>query len=141
MTMDDKAAVKEINARFYEALSAQDLAAMETVWLHEPWVRCVHPGWEMLTGWQSIRKSWANIFKNTSYLKIHASKVTVHASGDVAWVVCTENIASAQDANYQTATALATNVYHRFGTGWLLVHHHASPVTVNVPVQTSESIQ
>ncbi len=64
MSMDDKAAVKEINARFYEALSAQDLAAMETVWLHEPWVRCVHPGWEMLTGWQSIRKSWSNIFKN-----------------------------------------------------------------------------
>jgi ketosteroid isomerase-like protein len=114
---------------------------MEAVWLHEPWVRCVHPGWEMLTGWQSIRKSWSNIFKNAAYLKIHASKVTVHASGDVAWVVCTENIASAQDANYQTATALATNVYHKVGAAWLLVHHHASPVTVNVPVQTSESIQ
>ena len=52
--------------------------AMEAVWLHEPWVRCVHPGWEMLTGWQSIRKSWSNIFKNAAYLKIHVSKVTVH---------------------------------------------------------------
>jgi ketosteroid isomerase-like protein len=141
MSMDDKAAVKEVNARFYEALSAQDMVAMEAVWLHEPWVRCVHPGWELLTGWQSIRKSWSNIFKNTAYLKIHVSKVTIHTSGEVAWVVCTENIASAQDANYQTATALATNVYHKVGAVWLLVHHHASPVTVNVPVQTSESIQ
>jgi ketosteroid isomerase-like protein len=141
MSMDDKAAVQEVNAKFYEALSAQDLGAMEALWLHEPWVRCVHPGWEMLTGWQSIRKSWSNIFKNTTYLKIYASKVTIHTNEAVAWVVCTENIASAQDANYQTATALATNIYQRIGTRWLMVHHHASPVTVNAPVQTSESIQ
>ena len=139
--MDSKTAVKEVNAKFYEALSAQDLGAMDAIWLHEPWVRCVHPGWEMLTGWQSIRKSWANIFKNTTYLKIYASQITVHANEEVAWVVCTENIASAQDANYQTATALATNIYQRVGTQWLLVHHHASPIPMIVPDASSDVIQ
>lgn len=139
--MDDKAGVREANIRFYEALSAQDLEAMEAVWLHEAWVCCIHPGWEMLTGWRSIRRSWSNIFRNAAYLRIHASKVSVHINENVAWVVCTENIASAQDANYQTATALATNIFHKVDSSWLLVHHHASPATLNAPVQTPESIQ
>jgi ketosteroid isomerase-like protein len=56
-------------------------------------------------------------------------------------VVCTENIASAHDANYQIATAQATNIYHKVNDEWFLVHHHASPVTVDTPLEGSETIQ
>ena len=59
----------------------------------------------------------------------------------LAWVVCTENIASAHEADYQTATALATNIFHKVNGQWLLAHHHASPIAVNEPIQASDSIQ
>jgi ketosteroid isomerase-like protein len=139
--MDDCLEVKESNARFYEALSTQNLPQMEAVWLHEPWTKCVHPGWEILVGWEKIRESWDNIFRNTEYLKISVTNVSIQIEKDVAWVVCTENIASAREADYQTATAQATNIYYKVNDQWFLVHHHASPATVNAPVEAPESIQ
>jgi ketosteroid isomerase-like protein len=139
--MDDRAAIKEANASFYEALSSQNLEAMDAIWIHESWSRCVHPGWQILKGWESIRQSWSSIFKNAEYLKIHISNLTIHVGSDIAWVVCTENIASAHEADYQTATALATNIFHKVKGTWLLAHHHASPVAVSAPVQASDSIQ
>src|SRR5215831_18394010 len=125
--MDDQTKVKEANARFYEAVSSQSLAEIEAVWSHAPWVKCVHPGWELLVGWQQVRESWDNIFRNAEYLRITISNVAIQIHSEVAWVVCTENIASAHEANYQTATAQATNIYHKIDGAWLLVHHHASP--------------
>lgn len=139
--MNDRGAVKEANGRFYEALSNQDLEAMDAVWLHEPWTRCIHPGWEILKGWEAIRRSWSSIFKNAEYLKIRISNIAIQVGTDIAWVICTENIASAHQAEYQTATALATNIFHKVNGQWLLVHHHASPVSVSTPAQVSESIQ
>ncbi|MEJ7641077.1 MAG: nuclear transport factor 2 family protein [Candidatus Nitrosocosmicus sp.] len=26
---------------------------------------CIHPGWDLLTGWLGIRESWVAIFQNT----------------------------------------------------------------------------
>ena len=83
--MDERIAVKEANSHFYEALSSQNLEAMDAVWLHESWARCVHPGWEILKGWEAIRKSWASIFKNAEYLKIRISNVNIQMGADVAW--------------------------------------------------------
>jgi ketosteroid isomerase-like protein len=139
--MDDQVEIKEANARFYEAVSSQSLSQMEAVWLHTPWTKCVHPGWELLTGWDKIRKSWEDIFRNAGYLRVTISNLSIQVRNDVAWVVCTENIASAHETNYQTATAQATNIFHKVEQAWFLVHHHASPVKVNEPVEASESIQ
>ena len=48
---DQREALREANAAFYGAVEELDLAAMERVWLHESWVRCIHPGWDLLVGW------------------------------------------------------------------------------------------
>jgi ketosteroid isomerase-like protein len=139
--MDDQTQVKEANARFYEAVSSQSLEQIDAVWSHASWIKCVHPGWELLVGWQKIRESWENIFRNAEYLRITISNVAIEIRSEVAWVVCTENIASAHEANYQTATAQATNIYHKIEGVWLLVHHHASPAIVNEPLEAPQSIQ
>jgi ketosteroid isomerase-like protein len=139
--MDDQTQVQEANARFYEAVSSQSLAQIDAVWSHASWIKCVHPGWELLVGWQKIRESWENIFRNAEYLRIMISNVAIEIRSEVAWVVCTENIASAHEANYQTATAQATNIYHKIEGVWLLVHHHASPAIVNEPLEAPQSIQ
>ena len=120
------------NRRFYRAVSDQSLRAMGSVWLKEPWVKCVHPSWELLTGWKRIRKSWATIFRNTEHMKIRATEVSIRVSGDFAWVSCLENIESYRNANFSRSQAQGTNLFFRVKGKWCLVHHHASPITVRV---------
>ena len=124
--------VFRVNRRFYQAVSDQSLRAMGKVWLQEPWVQCVHPSWELLTGWKRIRQSWATIFRNTEHMKIRASEVSIRVNGDFAWVSCLENIESFQNANFSRSQAQGTNLFFRVEGQWRLVHHHASPVTVRV---------
>ena len=118
------------NRRFYQAVSDQSLRAMGKVWLQESWVKCVHPSWELLTGWNRIRKSWATIFRNTEHMKIRASQVSIRLNGDFAWVSCLENIESYRNANFSRSQAQGTNLFFRVKGKWRLVHHHASPITV-----------
>lgn len=124
--------VFRVNRRFYQAVSDQSLRAIGKVWLQEPWVQCVHPSWELLTGWKRIRKSWSTIFRNTEHMKIRASEVSIRVSGDFAWVSCLENIESFRNANFSRSQAQGTNLFFRVKGKWYLVHHHASPITVRV---------
>ncbi len=124
--------VFRVNRRFYQAVSDQSLRAMGNVWLKEPWVKCVHPSWELLTGWKRIRKSWATIFRNTEHMKIRAAEVSIRVNGDFAWVSCLENIESYRNANFSRSQAQGTNLFFRVKGRWYLVHHHASPITVRV---------
>ena len=124
--------VFRVNRRFYRAVSDQSLRAMGRVWLQEPWVQCVHPSWELLTGWKRIRKSWATIFRNTEHMKIRETEVSIRVNGDFAWVSCLENIESYRNANFSRSQAQGTNLFFRVKGKWHLVHHHASPITVRV---------
>ncbi|HEU4370181.1 MAG TPA: nuclear transport factor 2 family protein [Methylomirabilota bacterium] len=131
--MSDAAAVEGANARFYRAFEALDLAAMDQVWAHGEHVRCVHPGWALLCGWDAVRESWQRIFAGTAEMRFTLSEVNVNASGDLAWVTCTENILSEAGGRVSVTAILATNLFERDGGGWRLVHHHASPVLAPSP--------
>ena len=75
------------NRRFYTAMDSLDLEGMEAVWLHADWVKCVHPGWELLEGWEEVRESWKRIFANTQRMQVIVSDVQVQVDGALAWVV------------------------------------------------------
>src|SRR5687767_6488916 len=90
-------ALAEANARFYRAIEELDLPGMDSLWLHESWVRCIHPGWDVIVGWDSIRESWERIFANTSWIRVTPTAVDVQVHGSVGMVGCTENITSPQD--------------------------------------------
>jgi ketosteroid isomerase-like protein len=130
-----KEELREANDRFYHALEALDLAAMERLWLHEPWVRCIHPGGDVLVGWESVRDSWARIFQDTPWIRVTATQVQVQVFADVALVGCAENITTGSNGDVGVAVAQATNLFQRTSEGWKLVHHHASsaPVLVTQP--------
>src|SRR3990172_5044392 len=55
---DDIAEVEEAHARFYRAFEGLDLQEMETVWARGEHVRCIHPAWGLLVGWEAVRASW-----------------------------------------------------------------------------------
>ncbi|HLC41746.1 MAG TPA: nuclear transport factor 2 family protein [Methylomirabilota bacterium] len=130
MTPDDEAEaeVLEVNDRFYRAFESLDLAEMESVWAKEPHVRCVHPGWSLLSGWEAVRGSWEAIFRNTVEIRFTIRDVQVHIEGMVAWLTCTEDILSETRGNIGVTSALATNIFERRGGRWLMIHHHSSHV-------------
>ena len=120
--------IEAANRRFYRAFEALDLAQMDAAWVHAEYVRCVHPGWPLLTGWEAVRDSWRVIFANTEEMSFTLGDVNVVASTSVGWVTCTEHILSGIRGRIGVTSVLATNVFEHGADGWLMVHHHASHV-------------
>ena len=125
---DDVAEIEEANARFYRAFEGLDLREMEVVWARGEHVKCIHPGWGLLVGWEAVRASWETIFKNTVEIRFTLGDVVVHVEGNLAWVTCTENILSQVGGNISVTSLLATNLFERRGDAWLMIHHHASHI-------------
>jgi ketosteroid isomerase-like protein len=124
----DPEAVRAANEGFYRAFESLSLGAMDDVWAHDAHVACIHPGWPRLSGWEAVRDSWDAIFRNTLEMRFTITDVQLEVGGDLAWVLCTENILSQAGESLSVTAILATNVFERRGAGWLLVHHHASHV-------------
>jgi ketosteroid isomerase-like protein len=135
--MGGPADVAEANARFYRAFEALDPVAMDAVWAHDDEVKCIHPGWPLLTGWAAVRESWHRIFENTEEMRFTVSDVQVVQVGNLGWVTCTENILSDVRGRVAVTAILATNLFARDATGWRMIHHHASHVMG--PAPTAES--
>ncbi len=120
--------VTEANRKFYVAFESLDIARMDEVWAHQDYVTCIHPGWTIRSGWPAVRDSWVLIFNNTFSMKFELADVMVQVAGDIAWVLCVENLITQQSDEAQQAKVLATNLYERIGDEWLLIHHHGSAV-------------
>ena len=125
--MTDPEQVVEANLKFYFALESQDIDLMDEVWATDASAICVHPGWTRLAGWENIRASWEQMFRNNnSIMRIDVSEVSVEVQGSTAWVSCLESIATATGDRVKRAQAYATNVFVFEDDRWLLVLHHAS---------------
>jgi ketosteroid isomerase-like protein len=127
--MDERSAVIAANDAFYRAFESLDLTRMEMVWLHASSITCVHPGWRLLTGWGPVMESWQRIFANTLAMDFSVTDARAEVVGDVAWVVCVENLESAHRDQTATAQLQATNIFRRHDGHWWLVHHHASAIS------------
>jgi ketosteroid isomerase-like protein len=101
---------------------------MDEVWAHLEYVTCMHPGWTLRSDWPNVRDSWVLIFNNTFSMKFELTEVMVQVAGDMAWVICIENITTQQSDEPQQARVLATNLFERIGDEWLMIHHHGSAV-------------
>jgi ketosteroid isomerase-like protein len=86
----------------------------------------------VLIGWDSIRRSWDQIFAGTGWIRVTATDVEVVSMGAHGLVVCAENISAQNHDQVGVAVAQATNVYKKTAEGWRMIHHHASPAPVEV---------
>lgn len=127
----------QANQAFYVAFESLDIEKMDDVWAHDDDVQCVHPGWDLLIGWEEIRERWARIFANAKRVKIALSSVWVRIEGTVGWVACTEHVTTAFTEGFDEAVVQATNIFVRRDGRWLLVVHHASPL----PTPSSATVQ
>ena len=58
--------VNKANAEFYNAFESLSIEIMDKLWKHDEVVICIHPGWDLFTGWLAIRESWITIFSSYS---------------------------------------------------------------------------
>ena len=113
---------EEVDAVFYEAFTRCDPEVMADLWADEG-VACVHPGAGAIVEYDAIVRSWANIFSNARSTHIKATVINRAVSNELAvYVVAEEMLSSGTVA----AVVLATNVYRKFDSGWLMIEHHAS---------------
>lgn len=126
--MDEVQAVRAANERFYAALNAFDIKAMDEVWANEESAVCVHPGREAIIGYERIRQSWLLIFAAPGRMSVAASNERVQLDGDTAWVICTETISLMTEEGLAAAAAQATNIFRKVGGRWRMLLHHASAI-------------
>jgi ketosteroid isomerase-like protein len=126
-------AVRAANRRFYSAFESLDLPEMEAVWSHDDTVECVHPGWDLLLGWDEVRERWARIFANTKRVRIALRGELIRVEGRVGWVACTAHVTTASADDFDEAVVQAINIFLLRDDQWLLVVHHASPVPMSSP--------
>ena len=126
------AEVLRANQAFYDAHEAADLEAMAATWEHSDRVVCIHPGWQILRTWPTVRDSWSRIFTGPARNQFILTNLAVSVDGDTALVTLEENLIASGPAGSGTGVVAATNVFVRdnrpVGHGWRLVAHHGSPV-------------
>ncbi len=120
--------VTQMNELFYRGFEQLDVSLMDSIWAHQEYVTCIHPGWSIRVGWPAVRDSWVVIFNNTFSMKFELTEVQVQVAADVAWVICTENITSRVGENEQNSQVVSTNLFERIGDEWKIIHHHGSPL-------------
>ena len=124
---------EEINNRFYQAFQSLSIEQMDRIWDHGDDIVCIHPGWELFTGWLAIRESWVSIFQNTTSIKFLITNTKVRLFNDLVIVVCLENIESVMGQNAIRSGILSTNIFKKSNSQWLMIHHHGSMVANYMP--------
>lgn len=131
--------VQKVNAEFYHAFEILSIEMMDSLWKHDEDVICIHPGWDLFTGWLAIRESWTTIFLNTEMIRffITNTEVRIFDNSRIAVVVCQENIESSINGQLNRIGVIATNIFERNENRWLLIHHHGSSISNYIPPNIS----
>ncbi len=121
-TVSDNDAVLSANLEFYRAFTTRDMDAMSALWAEEVPVLCTHPGWTPLSGRDEVLRSWRNILANPEapHVACHDDRAVLY--GDMAIVLCEEEL--------DTGHLTVTNIFHREGGRWRMVHHQASQIVM-----------
>ncbi|MDZ7727766.1 MAG: nuclear transport factor 2 family protein [Dehalococcoidia bacterium] len=108
------------NDAFYRAFNERDLEAMDALWAQTVSVSCIHPGWNRITGRETVIESWRGILSNPEQPRVVTGGAAATVLGDTAIVTCRELVGS--------SPLTATNIFvHELGQ-WRLIHHHSGPV-------------
>jgi hypothetical protein len=145
-TKEEEKAIEKSNIRFYQAFESLSLEQMQEVWDHTDNTVCVHPGWDLCTGWMAIRDSWNRIFQNTERIKFIITNTKIKIFENIAIVVCFENIETIVNENNVRMGVIATNIFERQNINkndndndkWLIIHHQGSVASNYIPPNISD---
>eukprot|EP00741_Cyanophora_paradoxa_P018204 tig00021038_g17577.t1 len=125
-SLDANALVVNANGRFYRAFASLDVDEMAGVWLDKDFVKCCHPGSELIEGYEAIVESWRAIFRNAREMTVEPSDVRVRVGGKMAWLTCTETLSTKTATGVMASGSVtALNVFEKSGDRWYMVAHFA----------------
>lgn len=124
----DREAVLAANQAFYDAFSSRDIGKMNLLWWQGSTSLCIHPGSQVLTGWDTIQASWSSILRHTDWLEIDLEVLKVEIDQSLAYVVVQEMVLQSSRGRKMKAQSIATNLFQKMAQKWYLVHHHGSPI-------------
>lgn len=119
MTTTETAAVLAVNERFYKAMAAGDLGAMDRLWARQRPVSCTHPGGPAITGRAEVMASWKAILSGKPPAIACADPQAI-VTGESAMVLCRELIDGVE--------LIASNSYVRENGRWRMLTHQAAEV-------------
>jgi len=122
----------EAETVFYQAFTHCDADVMAGLWADQG-VVCVHPGSGAIIGYNAIIRSWASIFSNVQRTEMKYTSINRVVSKKLTVSLIAEELLSSEKIE---AVVLATNVYQKFDSGWLMTGHHASLVQQHSRGQT-----
>lgn len=125
--MRNEDAVLAANELFYHAFRARDIDAMDALWAGDTGVTCIHPGWNPLHSRDDVIDSWTDILDNEGAPQVSADNASAFVNGDMAFVVCNENLPG--------GVLAATNIFVREAGEWRICHHHAAPISNPAPTR------
>jgi ketosteroid isomerase-like protein len=128
LTMSNQQELLAANEAFYRCFEKKNLETLAEICSHGASTICIHPGRNALRGWENIRNSWAQIFKNTNYLEIETEIISVEVIGNLGYVVLIEKLFQVVRGRKLAAQSMATNIFEYMGGKWYLIHHHGSPI-------------
>ena len=117
---------QDAESAFYEALAKADLDAMMAVWGDDDDIYCVHPNGARLTGVESVRESWRQIFASGQSLRFQLRE-SQYVQGMMLSVHSVYEHITIAGETRPRGPVITTNVYLRTERGWRMVAHHASP--------------
>lgn len=123
---NSEAALRAAHREFYQALGSCSVHGMEQIWSKSESAICIHPGWPPLLGWEKIRKSWVNIFRNTHMHEMKTEIISIQVANRLGWILCVEQIGVLKDAGMSISYSLTTNIFE-FLDNWRIIVHHSSP--------------
>ncbi|CAM6117356.1 unnamed protein product [Calypogeia fissa] len=113
-------AVSRANKNFYQKFKAKSLRGMKSLWLKADYVKCIHPGGELLSGYDLVMENWRTVFNWSQCYDFELEDIRIRVVGDVAWVTAKEFINSSRHP------LVVTNCYEFHDDQWYIVHHHSS---------------
>jgi ketosteroid isomerase-like protein len=123
----EEQAVRAAVHAFYDALEAmlrgRGIGPMSAAWHHTPRVTASHPLGEWSVGWDEVLASWEAVaaIGAEEYGGTSIRDVAVYVYGDCAYTTCVFTASP----RFGSAQVNCTNVLHKDGGAWKIVHHHA----------------
>jgi ketosteroid isomerase-like protein len=123
----DKNIVLSANQSFYKAFQDENINQLDKIWSHDSFVSAIHPiSKDVIIGWQGVKESFEEVFKNYTNITIKPVNPQVHIEGNVAWVLENEDFTAKQGDKTIKIESGATNIFVKKAGKWLMVHHQAT---------------
>lgn len=126
-------AIREANAAFYQAFEKLDLEAMSSLWARRATVTCIHPGWDLIVGYEAVMQSWRMIFEGTGEVRVRSEDAVITTSDSHGWLTCRELLFTTLQGSAVENVLTATNGYVKEDGVFRIAHHHAAPLLSGRP--------